>query len=239
MKASLRSDLCTALILLPVSFVYAVGFCWCYQPNDIAFGGITGVAQIIQVFLPAAPVGVVTILLNVPLFLLGWRLLGGKLLLSSLYAMAVTSLAIDVVDHLFTFPPMDPMLAAIFGGVILGATLGVVFPSVVIILLIAAFLQNFAHLPVVIHAFAGVRACVCALILTSVLKLRKTTVVDLPTALIFAAVFLLAAVGNFASFPAETLWGAALNFLLSPVVLVVLAGLAGLCVRAAKGGLRK
>ena len=127
MKASLRSYLCTALILLPVSFVYAVGFCWCYQPNDIAFGGITGVAQIIQVFLPAAPVGVVTILLNVPLFLLGWRLLGGKLLLSSLYAMAVTSLAIDVVDHLFTFPPMDPMLAAIFGGVILGATLGVVF----------------------------------------------------------------------------------------------------------------
>ena len=123
------------------------------------------------------------------------------------------------------------------GGVI--ATLGVVFPSVVIILLIAAFLQNFAHLPVVIHAFAGVRACVCALILTSVLKLRKTTVVDLPTGLIFAAVFLLAAVGNFASFPAETLWGAALNFLLSPVVLVVLAGLAGLCVRAAKGGLRK
>ena len=127
MKTSLRSDLCTALILLPVSFVYAVGFCWCYQPNNIAFGGITGVAQIIQVFLPAAPVGVVTILLNVPLFLLGWRLLGGKLLLSSLYAMAVTSLAIDVVDHLFTFPPMDPMLAAIFGGVILGATLGVVF----------------------------------------------------------------------------------------------------------------
>ena len=123
------------------------------------------------------------------------------------------------------------------GGVI--ATLGVVFPSVVIILLIAAFLQNFAHLPMVIHAFAGVRACVCALILTSVLKLRKTTVVDLPTGLIFAAVFLLAAVGNFASFPAETLWGAALNFLLSPVVLVVLAGLAGLCVRAAKGGLRK
>ena len=127
MKTSLRSDLCTALILLPVSFVYAVGFCWCYQPNDIAFGGITGVAQIIQVFLPAAPVGVVTILLNVPLFLLGWRLLGGKLLLSSLYAMAVTSLAIDVVDHLFTFPPMDPMLAAIFGGVVVGATLGVVF----------------------------------------------------------------------------------------------------------------
>ena len=121
------------------------------------------------------------------------------------------------------------------GGIV--ATLGVVFPSVVIILAIAAFLQNFAHLPVVIHAFAGVRACVCALILSSVLKLRKTTVVDRPTFVIFLAVFLLSVTGNFVTFPDTALWGAALNFLLSPVVLVVAAGVAGVCVRAAKGGL--
>lgn len=120
------------------------------------------------------------------------------------------------------------------GGII--ATLGVVFPSVVIILAIAAFLQNFADLPVVIHAFAGVRACVCALILSSVLKLRKTTVVDRPTLVIFLVVFLLSVTGNFVTFPGTALWGAALNFLLSPVVLVVLAGVAGVCVRAAKGG---
>lgn len=62
------------------------------------------------------------------------------------------------------------------GGIV--ATLGLVFPSIVIILVIAAFLQNFADLPVVIHAFAGVRACVCALILSSVLKLRKSSLVD-------------------------------------------------------------
>ena len=81
MKSSLRANLFTAVLFLPVSFVYAVGFCWCYQPNDIAFGGITGVAQIIQVFVPAAPVGTVTILLNIPLFLLCWFLLGGGTLL--------------------------------------------------------------------------------------------------------------------------------------------------------------
>ncbi len=127
MNQTLRTQLLTALLILPVSAVYAVGFCWCYQPNDIAFGGITGLAQIINVFLPWAPVGTVTILLNVPLFLLGWRFLGGRLLLSSLYAMAATSLAIDIVDHLVVFPPMEPMLAAIFGGVILGATLGIIF----------------------------------------------------------------------------------------------------------------
>ena len=119
------------------------------------------------------------------------------------------------------------------GGV--AATLGLVFPCLVIIMLIAAFLQNFAHLPVVVHAFNGVRACVCALILSSVLKLRKSTVVDKPTVVIFAAVLILAVVGNFAAFPANAL-GAVLGYVCSPILLVVAAGAAGLCIRAAKGG---
>ena len=122
------------------------------------------------------------------------------------------------------------------GGV--AATLSLVFPCLVIIMLIAAFLQNFAHLPVVVHAFNGVRACVCALILSSVLKLRKSTVVDKPTVVIFAAVLILAVVGNFAAFPANTL-GAVLGYVCSPIVLVVAAGVTGLCVRAAKGGLKE
>ena len=121
------------------------------------------------------------------------------------------------------------------GGV--AATLGLVFPCLVIIMLIAAFLQNFADLPVVVHAFNGVRACVCALILSSVLKLRKSTVVDKPTVIIFAVVLVLAVAGNFASFPANAL-GSVLSFICSPIVLVVAAGVTGLCVRAAKGGLK-
>ena len=121
------------------------------------------------------------------------------------------------------------------GGIV--ATLGLVFPSIVIILVIAAFLQNFADLPVVIHAFAGVRACVCALILSSVLKLRKSSLVDGPTAVIFAVVLVLAVIGNFVAFDGNTPLGALLNFLLSPVVLVVAAGVAGLCIRGAKGAL--
>ena len=128
-------------------------------------------------------------------------------------------------------------LKGIPGGIL--ATLGVVFPSLIIIMILAAFIQNFAHLPVVIHAFAGVRACVCALILSSILKLAKKSLVDLPAIVIYGFILALALLGNFVTFPAATLWGAALNFLLSPVVLVVLAGVAGLCVRAAKGGLRK
>lgn len=66
--------------------------------------------------------------------------------------------------------------AGVAGGVV--ATLGLVFPSIVIILAIAAFLQNFMDIPWVVHAFNGIRAGVVALILSSVLKLYKTSVVD-------------------------------------------------------------
>ena len=107
--------------------IYAVGFNWFYVPNDIAFGGITGVGQIINAILPWAPIGTVVIILNIPLFILGWRLLGGHLLLSSLYAMAVSSVFIDLVNSIHTFEPMDPMLACVFGGVLMGGSLGIVF----------------------------------------------------------------------------------------------------------------
>lgn len=107
--------------------IYAVGFCWCYQPNSIAYGGVTGVAQIINAILPWAPIGVTVIILNTPLFLLGWWLLGGHLLVSSLYAMAVSSVILDLLNFSVTFPPMDHMLAAVFGGVTMGLSLGLIF----------------------------------------------------------------------------------------------------------------
>ena len=77
--------------------------------------------------------------------------------------------------------------AGIWGGIF--ATLGVVFPSLVIIMIIAAFIQNFAHLPAVQNAFAGIRVCVCVLILNAVVKLWKKSVVDWKTFLIFLLVF--------------------------------------------------
>lgn len=123
--------------------------------------------------------------------------------------------------------------AGVVGGVF--ATLGVVFPSVVIIVLIAAFLRNFMHISWVIHAFNGVRAGVVALITTSVIKLFKKSVVDWPTRIIYAAVLALAAAGTFLPIAEGSVW----NVLLSPVCLVLAAGVAGLGVRAAKGGLKE
>ena len=107
--------------------IYALAFDWFVAPNQIAMGGVTGLAQIVNALVPVLPVGVLSILVNVPLFLAGWRLLGGRLLVSSLYAMAVSSLAIDVIAWMHPFPPMDPILATLYGGAGMGVGLGLVF----------------------------------------------------------------------------------------------------------------
>ena len=98
------------------------------------------------------------------------------------------------------------------------ATLGVVFPSVVIITLIAAFLSNFAHLAVVQNAFAGVRVCVCVLIFNAVVKLWKKSVVDKAALVIFLVVF-----------------SGSCLLDLSPVIWVLLAGAAGLLIKKWEG----
>lgn len=75
----------------------------------------------------------------------------------------------------------------------IAATLGFLSPSILIIVLIAAFMTNYASLPVVKHAFAGIRICVCALILDAVLKLGKKSIVDKFSVIIFLAIVALSA----------------------------------------------
>ncbi|MCI9580787.1 MAG: YitT family protein [Oscillospiraceae bacterium] len=107
--------------------IYAIAFDWLFVPNQIGFGGITGIGQILNYYIPALPIGVVVIVLNIPLFLLGWKFLGAHLLISSLYAMAISSVLMDIFASMFTFQPMDMVLASVFGGVLIGASLGIVF----------------------------------------------------------------------------------------------------------------
>ena len=107
----------------------------------------------------------------------------------------------------------------VVGGIV--STLGFVFPSVIIISLLAAFLSNFAELAVVRNAFAGIQACVCVLILNAVIKLMQGAVKNVPAVLIYLAVL-----------------AASVFFGLSPIILVVASGLAGVAVFAARGELK-
>ena len=106
--------------------------------------------------------------------------------------------------------------AGVPGGII--ATLGVVFPSVVIITALAGVIQRFAGHPVVEHAFAGIRVCVCVLILNAVIKLWKSAVKDKWGMAIFAVLLL-----------------ANLLTDISPVVFVLSAGVAGLLIKRWEG----
>ena len=105
--------------------LYAFGFCWCCVPGHMTLGGLTGIAQIINAFFPDFPVGVMTLMMNVPLFVLGLKLLGRNVLFSSLYAMAVSSLMIDGINAIHSFQPLDPVLACVYGGIICGLAFGV------------------------------------------------------------------------------------------------------------------
>ena len=125
--------------------------------------------------------------------------------------------------------------AGIAGGII--ATLGLVTLPVIIITVIALFLKNIMQLEAVSHAFGGIRAGVTALILSSVIKLFRSSVTDRLTLIIYLVVFGLAFCGIFFPAPAgaEKLW----DIVTSPVFLVLAAGAAGLALRAPKGGLKK
>lgn len=103
---------------------YAVSFNWFYAANHLTCGGFTGLGQIVHAFCPNIGVGAVIAALNVPLFLLGWRRCGVQFLLKSLCAMAVSSALIDALGAAYTFAPMEPLLAALYGGVTMGAALG-------------------------------------------------------------------------------------------------------------------
>ncbi len=126
----------------------------------------------------------------------------------------------------------------VLGGIL--ATLGVVFPSIVIITVIAAFLSQFDQYPVVQHALVGINAAVVALIASSALKLGKTNLKDGLTVGVFLGVLLLAQGSGLLNLDGSTPVGMVLSMLLSPAGLIVVAGLVGYTARRlselAKGG---
>ena len=109
------------------SAVFALGFDWCYVPNQITLGGMTGLGQIIHAIVPAIPVGSAVIALNLPLFLLGWRLLGKSFIAYSIVAGGGFSVFYAVFER---FPPLwpglaqHPLVAALAGAAFVGVGVG-------------------------------------------------------------------------------------------------------------------
>ncbi len=114
------------VVISLASFLYALGFNWCFVPNQLPYGGITGLILIADYVIGGLPVGTILILCNIPIFCLGGKLLGRTMLFRSIFAMVFSSALIDVTALFWTFQPMDKILACIYGGVTMGVSMGVI-----------------------------------------------------------------------------------------------------------------
>lgn len=93
-------------------------------PNHVAPGGLSGLAMVLNYLWPFLPVGTTSLVMNVPLFLMGYKAMGRVFVFRSLIATILFSVCIDIIP----LPPMtqDPLLGALFGGVMVGTGLGLI-----------------------------------------------------------------------------------------------------------------
>lgn len=113
------------LVIFVGSAVFALGFDLFLEPAALNCGGVTGIAMILAAFLPFKSIGILAVILNVPLFLLGYRVIGKKFFYSSLLGMVLSSVWLDCLTIL---PPVhtEPLLAALYGGALVGCGTGMI-----------------------------------------------------------------------------------------------------------------
>ena len=108
------------------STIFALGFSMFLQPNDLSPGGISGLSLVLVEILGFGSVGTLSILINLPLFILGGLKIGKRFFLGSLMGMTLSNILIDMFAGL-GLPATDALLSVLYGGVVCGFGLGLVF----------------------------------------------------------------------------------------------------------------
>lgn len=108
--------------------LFALGFDLFLGPNDLNAGGVSGLAMVLVHILGFGSVGTVTMLMNLPLFAIGGLKIGKKFFFGSLVGMLGSSVMLDLFT-LIPVPVTDPLLSALYGGVLCGIGLGMVFAA--------------------------------------------------------------------------------------------------------------
>ncbi len=116
----------TVVLIIFGSMLYAAGFDLFLKPNDINLGGLTGIGLLVSVLTPLEAIGTFVIVLNVPLFILAYRHVGRPFFIGSLIGMLASSIFVDVFALLDGIHS-EPLMACIFGGIMVGAGQGIVF----------------------------------------------------------------------------------------------------------------
>ncbi len=108
--------------------MFGLGFSLFLQPNDLNTGGLSGLSMVLVELIGIGSVGMVTAIINVPLFIIGGLKVGKKFFFGSLVGMLLLSLFIDLFARI-PAPETEPVMGAIYGGLICGLGLGIVFSA--------------------------------------------------------------------------------------------------------------
>lgn len=124
-KENLKVIILDALAVIVGSFCYAVAINVFIEPLGINVGGATGIATILNRLI-GTPIGLMIIIINIPLVLLAWKVLGFKFIVRSAVGLTAISIAIDVLPS-FETGITDVLLCSLFGGAAMGLSLGILF----------------------------------------------------------------------------------------------------------------
>ena len=128
MKHITERDVKNVLLILAGCVVNAAAFAFLTYPNNIVSGGLTGIAQILNL-LTGLPVGVMVMVMNVPLFAVAWKKFGLRFIVYSLIGMMGLSVFMDLFSALHIVLTEDMLLASIFGGVVRGLGAGMIYDT--------------------------------------------------------------------------------------------------------------
>ena len=123
---ALKQNLRWIIATIVGSTIFALGFAFFLQPNDMSPGGISGLALVFVEVLGFGSVGSLAILLNLPLFIMGGMKIGKQFFLGSLLGMVLSNALIDLFSAMH-FPAPEPLVGVLYGGVICSFGLGIVF----------------------------------------------------------------------------------------------------------------
>ena len=125
-KTPLGRHLLNMAVQLLASVVMCVGITVFYTPNNFLSGGIWGVSMIFNYFVAGIPLGVFILILNIPLILWAWRVLERRFVFYTIWAIAIQSILLSFFPLIIPAYTENPLLACLFGGVLVGAGAGFV-----------------------------------------------------------------------------------------------------------------
>lgn len=122
----LREQIGSYLTILLGALIYSIGQLFFIKPLHIPMGGVAGVSLVLN-YLWNLPIGAVSIVLNLPLFFLGWRTMGRDFFYKTVFATVASSVFLDLLAGWIPAFQGEMLIAALYGGIVMGAGFGIIF----------------------------------------------------------------------------------------------------------------